>query len=84
MLAVNLKGVQHENFVCRLFPYTFEGKASMWYFALPQGSITNWNDFETTFMKKFGEDKTLTTLVLELSRIKMAPKEKLNILFKDS
>jgi hypothetical protein len=48
-------------------------KTSMWYFSLPQGTITNWNDFETAFMKKFGEDKTPTTLVLELSRIKMTP-----------
>jgi hypothetical protein len=66
------------------FPYTFEGKYSMWYFALPQGTITSWNDFETDFMKKFGEDKTPTTLVLELSRIKMAPRKKLNISIKDS
>jgi hypothetical protein len=49
----------------------------MWYFSLPQGSITNWNDFEISFMKKFGEDKTPTTLVLEFSRIKMNPKEKI-------
>jgi hypothetical protein len=42
----------------QLFPYTFEGKASTWYFSLPQGTITSWNDFETAFMKKFGEDKT--------------------------
>ena len=35
MLVVNLKGVQYEDVVCRLFPYTFEGRDSTWYFSLP-------------------------------------------------
>jgi len=70
-------GVQQEYVVCWLFPYTIEGKYSTWYFSLPQGKITRWNDFETAFMKRFGEDKTSTTLVLELLRIKMTPKEKI-------
>jgi len=56
-LAVSLMGVQHEDVVCRLFPYTFEGKTSTWYFALPQGIITRWNDFEISLMKKFGETR---------------------------
>jgi hypothetical protein len=59
-----------------IFPCIFEGKASTWYFPLAQGSITRWNTFETTFTEKFGEDKSPTTLVLELSRIKMDSKEK--------
>jgi len=66
-----------EDLVCRLLPYTFVGKASTWYFSLPQGSIGSWNDFQTTFLSKFGEDKTPAALVLELSRIKMNPKEKI-------
>jgi hypothetical protein len=33
MLAIRLCNVKHEDVVCRLFPYTFEGNASMWYFA---------------------------------------------------
>jgi hypothetical protein len=76
MLAVRLMNVQHEDVVCRLFPYTFENKSSTWYFSLAQASITSWNAFETTFIEKFGEDKTPTTLVLDLSRIKMDAKEK--------
>jgi len=77
MLVISLMSVQHEYVVCRLFPYTFERKSSTWYFSLPQGSITNWNDFGIVFMKKFGEDKTPATLVLELPGIKMNPKEKI-------
>ena len=58
MLAVRLLDVEHEDVVCRLFPYTFEGKASTWYFSLTTGSITNWNEFKLDFMNKFGDDKT--------------------------
>ena len=63
--------------LCRLFPYTFEGKASTWYFSLLEGSITNWNQFHTAFLEKFEEDKTPVILVLELSRIRMHGKEKI-------
>jgi hypothetical protein len=69
--------VQEEDVVCKLFPYIFEGKASTWYFSLLEGSITNWNEFQTTFFEKFGEDKTLAILVLELSHIRMDGKEKI-------
>jgi hypothetical protein len=33
MLAIRLCNVEHEDVVCRLFPYTFEGNASTWYFS---------------------------------------------------
>ena len=33
MLAIRLQSVEHEDVVCRLFPYTFDGNASTWYFA---------------------------------------------------
>lgn len=39
--------------------------------------IRSWNDFQTIFLNKFGEDKTHAALFLELSRIKMNPKEKI-------
>ena len=76
MLAVWLLDVERKDVVCRLFPYTFEGKASTLYFSLTVGSITNWNEFEVAFMNKFGDDKTPAALVLELSRIRMETKEK--------
>lgn len=68
---------QENNLVCSLFLYTFEGKASTWYFSLPKSSITSWNQFQTTFLDKFGEDKTPVSLVLVLSRIRMDEKEKI-------
>jgi hypothetical protein len=44
-LATHLLNVQHEDMVCRIFPYTFSRKAYTWYFSLPSGSITEWDDF---------------------------------------
>ena len=77
MLAIQTLNVQHEDMVCQLFPLTFEGKTSTWYFSLVQGSITNWAEFNKSFLDKFGEDKTPALLALELSRIKMEPKERI-------
>ena len=48
----------------------------MWYFPLPEGSITSWIEIQTMFLDKFGEDKIVVVLVLKLSRIKMDNKEK--------
>jgi hypothetical protein len=43
------------------------------------GSITSWAAFQQAFLDKYGNDKTLVALVLELSHLKMETKEK----FKD-
>ena len=44
-LALEILNVEHEDVVCRLFPHTFEAKASAWYFGLQADSITYWNNF---------------------------------------
>jgi hypothetical protein len=74
MLTLQFMSVEHEDVVCHLFPYTFEGKSSTWYFSLSQGSITNCSDFKTTFLRKFGDNKSPLNLDIELSRINMDPK----------
>jgi hypothetical protein len=76
MLAIRLRSVEHEDVVCRLFPYTFEGNASTWYFTQQPQTIVSWDKFETCFLEKFGDDKTPEVLVMELSSLKMNPKEK--------
>jgi hypothetical protein len=76
MLSIRLRSVEHEDAVCRLFPYTFEGNASTWYFAQQPQTIVSWNKFETYFLEKFGNDKSPKVLVMELSSLKMNPKEK--------
>jgi len=75
-ITTHLQNVQHEDVVCRLFPYTFSTKASTWYFSLPPESITEWDDFERLFIRKFGERKMNAYLHKELGAIKMDKKEK--------
>jgi hypothetical protein len=76
MLVVRLQSVEHEDVMCRLFPYTFEGNASTWYFSQQPQTIVSWDKFETCFLEKFGDDKSPEVLVMELSSLKMNPKEK--------
>ena len=64
ILSLRLMAVEHEDVVCRLFPYTFVCKASIWFFSLTARSITYWKQFETTFMTQFGDDKRVWFFVL--------------------
>ena len=68
--------VQHEDVVCILFPYTFVGQASTWFFSLAAGSIASWQQFEIVFLSQFGDDKTCGVLFLELLRIRFYKKDK--------
>jgi hypothetical protein len=74
MIIVELMNVKHEDVICMIFPYTFQDKASTWYFYLSQASVTSWNTFETSFIEKFGKDNTSKILVLYISRTKMEAK----------
>ena len=76
MQAIRLRNVIHEDVVCILFPYTFEGKASTWYFSLEASSIPSWDVFSELFTQKFGDDKTPEELVIELSSMKTKGKER--------
>ena len=76
MLAMNIMNVQHEDVACRLFCLTLQGNASSWFFNLPSGSITSWQQFENAFITRFRDDKTSGTLLLELARIKIKENEK--------
>jgi hypothetical protein len=76
MLDIRLRNVEHEDVVCRLFPYTFEGNASTWYFSQQPRTITSWEKFESIFLEKFGDGKPPEVLVMDLSNLKMNAKEK--------
>jgi ribonuclease HI len=76
MLAIRLRNVEHEDIVCRLFPYTFEGNASIWYFSQQPHTIVSWEKFESCFLEKFGDGKPMEVLVVDLSSLKMNSKEK--------
>ena len=62
--------------VCILFHYTFEPKLSSWNFSLQANSIVNWDSFEKAFLGKFGNQKTIATLMKELQSMRMEKKEK--------
>lgn len=75
MLSVNLKGVIEEDDVVRIFPYTLQGSAVSWYFSLPFGSITSWNIFQEQFLTKYGDDRSLATLINDLSNLRIESRE---------
>ena len=64
MHAIKHKNLIHEDVVCRLFPYTFDGKDSTWYVSLEASSIPSWDVFLELFTQKFGDDKTPEELVI--------------------
>ena len=75
MLAVNLKGVTEQDVVVRLFPYTLQGSAGSWYFSLPSGSITSWTTCQEQFLTKYGDDRSLATLINDLSNLRIEHRE---------
>jgi hypothetical protein len=76
-LAIRPRSIENKDVVCRLFPYTFEGNASTWYFAQHPETIVSWDNFETCFLEKFEDEKSPEVLVMELSSLKLNHKEKL-------
>ena len=50
LIPLILTVLQHEDVVCRLFPYTFVGQDSTWFFSLAARSIASWKQFEIAFL----------------------------------
>jgi hypothetical protein len=67
---------QHEDVVCRFFPYTFENSTSTWYFNLPIGSITSWTKFQKDFLDKFAKETTTGALIAKLFSSTKSSKER--------
>jgi len=76
MLVFRLRNVAHEDVVCMMFPYTFEGNTSTWYFTQQPQTIVSWDRFENFFLEKLGDEKSPEVLVMELSNMNINPKEK--------
>ena len=49
--------VEHLDVVLRLFVQTLDGEARKWLKTLGDRSITNWEEMENVFIKKWGEKK---------------------------
>lgn len=77
MLSLRMMDLEHEDVVSILFCYTFQGKASTWFFSLALRSITPWKQFETALMTQFRDEKTLGILFLVISRININKKERI-------
>lgn len=75
MLSINLNEVVEEDAFVILFPYTLQGAVGSWYFSLPSGSSNSWDSFQEQFLSKFGDDRSTATLINDLSKLKVEPKE---------
>ncbi|KAK9140736.1 hypothetical protein Scep_010417 [Stephania cephalantha] len=53
------------------FPFCLKDKAQDWLFYLPPGSITNWNDMISAFLKEFFPESRASQLTREICSIKM-------------
>jgi len=45
--------VQHEDVICRLFPYSLQDEAYYWFANLPAASINSWPNLKTAFLNRF-------------------------------
>lgn len=59
--------VVHEDVACRMFPYTLDNVATMWYASLPEGSITSWTLCEQSFLNQFSVPIDPSTLYNQLA-----------------
>ena len=75
MLSIYLNGVTNEDAIVRIFPYTLQGTVGSWYFSLPSRSITSLEIFQEQFLTKFGDDRSMATLINDLSNLRAKSKE---------
>ena len=69
--------ITYEDVVCRLFPFTFEGKVSDWYFVLPIHTIHGWFDFKRVFQSAYDVYNAIDTY-LELDGIQVKEGESIH------
>ena len=48
-----LLNITYEDVVCRLFPFTFEGKVSYWYYFFPIHTFHGWSDFKRVLQSAY-------------------------------
>ena len=48
-----LFNVIHEDVACIFFPFTFEGKDSLWFYFLPLNLISSWLEFKNVVTNSF-------------------------------
>ena len=66
--VLHLFDIQYGDVVCRLFPFTFEGKVSKWYFVFPINTIHGWYDFKRFFQSSY-DNYNVSHIYLELDEM---------------
>lgn len=62
--------VQHEDVAVRLFVQTLTKAMTDWFYHLPNGAITNWEDLKTRFEDKFKVAQDEHSLLAQLAQLK--------------
>ena len=68
--VLHLLDIQYEDIICNLFPFTFEGKVSKWYYVLPINTIHGWSDFKRIFQSAY-DNYNATDIYLDLDEIQV-------------
>ena len=79
--VLGLLDIQYEDVVCRMFPFTFEGKVSNLYHVLSINSIHRWYDFKIIFQSAY-DIYNATDIYLELDEIQVKEGESIHNLNK--
>lgn len=69
-VACGVLAVQHEDVAIRLFVQTLTEGAADWFYHLPNGVITNWQDLKTRFEARFKVAEDDHSLIAQLAQLK--------------
>lgn len=69
-VACGILVVQHEGVAMRLFAQTLVDGAANWFYHLPHGMITTWNDIKTRFENRYRTAEDDDTLLVQLTQMK--------------
>lgn len=72
---IDREDFDHEDFKMRLFSQCFTGEVRKWFKALTQGILHNWNEFEDSFLRKWGYRTNHVQALTEYNILKRAVDE---------
>ena len=72
---IDREEIDHEDVKMRLFSQSFTGEVRKWFKALVIGSLQNWNEFEDSFLRKWGNRENHVKALTEYNSLKRAVDE---------
>lgn len=69
-ITTRANGVTPDFIKCMLFPFSLEGKASIWLKLLPTGSLTSWEQVRLAFLGYFYTKAKMTAMQKKMSSFK--------------